>query len=100
MDFPYNVGDKVLVREDMCPDSMDEYFSHGECSEHFTRCYEEHYKFCGQIVTIDVLDHADGAYQIIEDDHSVWWAADMFLPADTVKREVDTNLLMNVIFGE
>ena len=100
MDFPYNVGDKVLVRDDMYPDDEEEYYSYGEISEFSTRCYDEHYKYHGQIVTINELDKIDGSYRIAEDNHEVWWAAEMFLSVGTVKREADANLLMNVIFGE
>ena len=100
MDFPYNVGDKVLVRDDMCLGEEEYYYSYGRDTEYAIRCYNEHYRYSGQIVTIDVLDEIDGAYQIEEDNHYVWWAAEMFLPVDTVKREADASLLMNVILGE
>lgn len=101
MDFPYNVGDKVLVRDDMHPDNEEEwYYSYGRSSEYSTMCRNEHYRYSGQTVTIDVLDEIDGAYKIVEDNHEMWWTAEMFLPVGTVKREADANLLMNVIFGE
>lgn len=99
MDFPYNVGDKVLVRVDMYPGDRKVYSSYGESESLHIKCFDEHYKYCGRVVTIDYLDQIDGALKIKEDGHDIWWAAEMFLPVSTIIRNADENLIMNIVGG-